>query len=147
MEQQTRHCNVHVTPNPSHIYFKYRQLLAMHICIDSILEHIVWQPSHRAIHMETRVIYIRKPQLKVLKMTLTYETRIGHLLEEPSIGVTMQDQRGILYCSTNGVYWTMFIILIYQCHLYIHTCIHIYYIYIYIHMCVRRVCTYLQACI
>ena len=47
-------CSRH--PEPIPYLFKYRQLLAMHICIDSILEHIVWQPSHRAIHMETRVI-------------------------------------------------------------------------------------------
>ena len=32
------------------------QLLAMHICIASILENIARQPSYRVIYMETRVI-------------------------------------------------------------------------------------------
>ena len=65
--------------------------------------------------METRVIYIRKPQLtksniytettaKNIEMKLTHETRAGHPFEEPSIGVTTQDQRGIPHCLTNGVY-------------------------------------------
>ena len=60
----------------------------------------------RAIHMETRVIYIYiyKPQPKILKMKLTYETRVGHPSEKPPTGVTMQDQRGTPHCPTNGVY-------------------------------------------